>query len=442
MHFLRTKLAMMMFAQFFIWGAWYVTAPNYLSQIGFTGADFGWTYAVGPISGMFTPFFVGMIADRFYASQKLLGALHLAGSALMLLATWFMKTGSEPYTINIIFFTYTLTYFPTLSLTAAIAMKHTDANKDFPIIRVFGTVGWIIAGLIISWLTWDRSINMFYLAAGSAFVLGVLSFFLPHTPPASSEEKVSVGQIFGIDALVLLKNRSYLIFLISSFLICIPLAFYYQLASRVVELNELPIAQTMSYGQMSEILFMLAMPLLLKRLGIKRMLLIGMSCWVLRYALFAMGASTEVTWMIIGGILLHGICYDYFFVTGQIYTDKMASEKIRTQAQGLLVFVTLGAGMFTGAKLCGYIETINTSEIAIEYSQKVQALSAQIESVQSNPVASSEQLAVLQTQLSQNRKKELQSLNWKNIWGIPAIMALVVLIFFALLFRDKKKGTP
>jgi nucleoside transporter len=351
----------MMFLQFFVWGAWYVTAPNYLGTIGFTGADFGWTYSVGPIAGMITPFFVGMVADRFFSAQRVLGIMHLAGAGLMLLATSYMTVDNPvPSTINWFFFGYMLTYFPTLALTNTLAMKNmSDPEKEFPSIRVLGTIGWIAAGLALTWLGIEKGINMFYLAAGSAAVLGVYSFFLPDTPPVS-EGKITIRQILGLDALVLLKNRSYLVFLIASTLICIPLAFYYQIASRIVEMSDLPIGQTMGYGQWAEIFFMFVMPFFFRRLGVKWMLAVGMLAWVARYALFSIGAPDEIRWMIIGGIVLHGICYDFFFVTGQIYTDQIADKPIRAQAQGLLVLFTLGLGMFIGAQVAGKIETQHT----------------------------------------------------------------------------------
>lgn len=339
---IRINLSLMMFLQFFIWGAWYVTAPNYLSRIGFTGNDFGTTYSLGPIAGMVSPFFVGMIADRFFSAQRVMAVLHLLGAGVMYLAATMMSSGSTPGTINIVLAGYMLTYFPTLALSNTIALKNiSDPNKEFPYIRVFGTIGWIVAGLSLTWLNWETKINMFYLTSAASLVLGIVSFFLPNTPPESSGEKISLGQVFGVDAFVLFKDRSYLLFLMASMLICIPLAFYYQLASRVVEMVNLPVGQTMSYGQMSEIVFMLLMPLAFKRFGIKWMLVIGMLAWVLRYALFAFGAPPQVSWMILSGIILHGVCYDFFFVTGQIYTDRVANSRIRAQAQGLLVFSLL-----------------------------------------------------------------------------------------------------
>ncbi|MDP7013371.1 MAG: MFS transporter [Verrucomicrobiota bacterium] len=357
---IRLQLSVMMFLQFFVWGAWYVTAPNYLGTIGFGAGDFGWTYSVGPIAGMITPFFVGMVADRFFSAQRVLGVLHLLGAGLMWLAIQKMNSGGTPTEINWIFFGYMLTYFPTLALTNTIAMKNmSDPQREFPGIRVLGTIGWIAAGLALTWLGYETNISMFELTAVSALVLGLLSFLLPDTPP-SQEGKVTARQIMGLDALVLFKNRSYLFFIIASALICIPLSFYYMIASRIVEMSGLPIGQTMSYGQMSEIFFMIVMPFFFARLGVKWMLAVGMMAWVARYGLFAIGAPDEIRWMIIAGIVLHGICYDFFFVTGQIYTDQAAPKPIRAQAQGLLVFFTLGLGMFIGAQVAGSIEGQHT----------------------------------------------------------------------------------
>ena len=444
----RLQLSVMMFIQFFIWGSWYVTGPNYLGTIGFTAADFGTMYAVGPIAGMIAPFFVGMVADRFFPAQRVLGVMHIFGGVCMLAAAAMMKSESPaPGLINLAFFAHMLAYYPTLALTNTIAMKNmSNPEKEFPGIRVLGTIGWIAAGLALSWLAWDTAINMFYLTAGSALLLGLFSFFLPHTPPVR-EGKVSIKQILGVDALVLLKDRSYLVFMISSMLICIPLAFYYQIASRVVEMTGLPIGQTMSYGQMSEIFFMLVMPFFFVRLGVKWMLAVGMLAWVSRYALFALGAPDEIRWMIIAGIVLHGICYDFFFVTGQIYTDQVASKPIRAQAQGMLVFFTLGLGMAIGAKVAGKIEAMHTPPAAIAYAEQVKATGDQIEELKAQfASASAAEQPVLQTQITaletaktELRHSELRSLEWKPLWGKPALFAAAVLVLFLILFRDNRK---
>lgn len=468
----RIQLSVMMFLQFFVWGAWYVTAPNYLSTIGFDGGDFGNTYSVGPIAGMLAPFFVGVIADRFFSAQNVLGVLHMIGGGIMIGASM-MMTGANPSPdlINWAFFGHMLCYYPTLALANTLAMKNmSDPEKEFPAIRVMGTIGWIIAGLSLSWLKWDDTVNMFYLTGGAALILGLFSFSLPDTPPVD-EGKPSVRQILGLDALVLLKDKAYLVFVMASMLICIPLAFYYQIASRIVEMTGLPIGQTMSYGQMSEIFFMLVMPFFFKRLGVKWMLAVGMLAWVLRYALFSLGAPSEVRWMVLIGIIVHGICYDFFFVTGQIYTDQVASKKIRAQAQGLLVFFTLGLGMFVGAQIAGRLETQHTptpdrliemasaegAEAALterfgsaETAQKTitewNALGrignrvAEIQTqLATGPDAALEQeLATLNEEKAGYRQSELRAIEWTPLWGKPAAFAGVVLLIFLVAFSSPK----
>jgi nucleoside transporter len=449
----RVKLSIMMFLQFFIWGAWYVTAPNYLGTIGFDAADFGWTYAVGPIAGIITPLFVGMVADRFFSGEKILGVLHLAGAGLMYFASQLMVTsGPSPSNINVVFFLYMLTYFPTLALTNTVAMKNMkDPAKEFPIIRVFGTIGWIAAGLVLTWTSLETAVGMFHLTAASALVLGVLSFALPSTPP-NREQKTSIGQILGVDAWKLLRDKTYLTFMISSVLICIPLAFYYQIASRVVEMSQLPIGQTMSYGQMSEIFFMLLVPLFYARLGVKKMLAIGMLTWIARYALFSLGAPIENRMMIILGVAIHGICYDFFFVTGQIYTDKKASGPIRAQAQGLLVMLTLGIGMFVGAKAAAYVESVCTPPASIAAQRNGQVLAGKIQEIDAKLLESDGDTAVQLTpadrnsletekeQLTEDKKEqrmiELRAINWKKLWAIPCVFAAVVMGFFLVFFKD------
>jgi nucleoside transporter len=433
-----------MFLQFFIWGAWYVTGPNYLSTIGFKAEDFATMYSVGPIAGMIAPFFVGMIADRFFAAQKVLAVMHLLGAAMMFAAATVMKSGTpSPSTINWFFFAHMLTYFPTLALTNTIAMKcMTNPEKEFPGIRVLGTIGWIIAGLTITGLKFDTNIGMFHLTIGAGVLLGLFSFTLPNTPPTSSGP-VSIRQIIGLDALVMLKNRSYLVFLISSMLICIPLAFYYQITSRIVEMTELPIGLTMSYGQMSEIFFMLVMPFFFARLGVKWMLAVGMLAWVTRYALFAFGASDEVRWMIILGIVLHGICYDFFFVTGQIYTDQAAPKQVRAQAQGLLVLFTLGLGMMIGAQVAGKIEARNTTPESKAAALVVTAKAAEVARLKEEigkaaaadkPVLEAS-LKTASEEMSAARKTELKSIAWKPLWAAPALFAGVIMLLFIALFR-------
>jgi nucleoside transporter len=435
----------MMFLEFFIWGAWQVTAAKYLGLIGFTGDDIGWTYAVGPIAGMISPFFVGVIADRFVATEKMLGLLHLAGGGLMFAATRLM-TGDDPspFAINLMIFAYTLTYFPTIALANSLAMHTmTDASKEFPRVRVFGTIGWIAAGITLTVTGWGNTIGMFYLAAGAAALLGLYSFTLPNVPPPARGQAVSLRQILGLDALVLLRNRSYLVFLLSSFLICIPLAFYYQLAERTV--TQAGIANPpfkMTFGQMSEIFFMLVMPWFFARLGVKWMLLVGMAAWVVRYALFAVGAPEGIDWMILVGVLLHGVCYDFFFVTGQIYTDMAAPPNIRAQAQGLLVLFTLGLGMCIGAIVAGRIEAHYTPKEVAALTEQAQATANRVESLEAAQLkgeasATDAELNAARELLNEQTVGYLKLLNWRMIWGIPAAVAAVILVLFAVTFRDR-----
>jgi nucleoside transporter len=455
------RLLIMMFLQFFVWGAWYVTAPNYLGTIGFDAGDFAWTYSVGPIAGIITPLFVGMVADRFLPAQIVLGLLHLLGAGLIFAATQLMGADSQlgsllgvqgvsPNAINGMFFGYMLTYFPTLALTNTVAMRNmVDPQKEFPWIRVGGTIGWIAANQAVSRLGYDTSIDMFYLTAGSAVLLGLFSFTLPHTPPDRSTNP-SMSQLLGLDAFSLLSRPSYAVFMISSVLICIPLAFYYQLASRVVEIVQPEaIAATMSYGQMSEIFFMLVMPLFFARLGVKWMLLVGMLAWVVRYGLFAYGAPIENSAMIIGAILLHGICYDFFFVTGQIYTDQQAPTAIRAQAQGLLVMLTLGIGMLIGAQAAGYIEAQHTTEKSKALAKEVKQLDDEIKvlkdrlatATEAEKTAITDDIATLDERKKQTRRDELRAIEWQPLWAKPAIFAAAVMLLFAIFFHDQPATT-
>ena len=499
------RLMVMMFLQFFIWGAYYVTAATFIGGIGFEGSHIGTFYAVGPIAGILSPFFVGMIADRFFATERILGFLHLVGGALMLYMTQQMGLESPtPDRINLIFFGYMLTFYPTLSLVNTLALHNLDdAGSQFPIVRVFGTIGWILAGWSLGWLGWGDKIQMFYLAAFSAILLGFYCFTLPHTPPPMRGQKIRAAELIGYDAFSLFRNGSFQVFMICSFLICIPLAFYYQLAARSLEqtgVGASTVATQMTYGQISEIIFMLAIPLLFRQLGVKWMLLIGMGAWVLRYLLFAFGAPqpNPTHWMMMAGIILHGICYDFFFVTGQIYTDQVAPERIRGQAQGMLVLFTLGIGMFIGAKCAGYIEDRCTPEEARALKKQVTALGKDIKKDQAEldkllsmkkpgfknklanihkkieemyqdvktssarPVPldrieaydlkfqsttsddSMIQALVLKGTMADRTilkaEKNLQSMqliDWKKLWLFPAIGAAIVLGFFFITFHDR-----
>ena len=442
------QLSIMMFIQFFIWGAWYVTGPRFLGPLGFEGSDFGWMYSVGPIAGIISPLFVGMFADRFFATERVMGVMHIFAGLAMFAAAEMMKvTAPSPMTINLLFFAHMFCYFPTLALVNSLSMHNmTNPEKQFPLVRVFGTIGWIAAGLTLTLRGWGNSIEMFYLAATACIVLGVFSFTLPHTPPPLKGKKTTVREALGLDALVMLKQRSFFIFMMSSFLICIPLAFYYQMAERT--LAQAGIANPelkMTFGQMSEIFFMLVMPLFFARLGVKWMLVIGMLAWVVRYGLFAVGAPDAVVWMLLTGVIFHGICYDFFFVTGQIYTDKAAPKEIRAQAQGMLVLFTLGLGMLIGAQIGGRVEvayppdeTRKLNEQAGDVGNQMEKIQVQLDKTETEDagIALEAELETLEKERKGLVIRALQAISWREIWTIPAVGAAVVLIIFTLIFKE------
>lgn len=464
------RLSLMMFLQFFLWGSWYVTAYLFLGKIGFGGPEIGWTYSVGPIAGMISPFFVGMIADRFFSTERILGCLHILGGVAMFCAAAMMgghapepftigestialpslaisDTAASPLMINLLFFAHMLCFFPTLALTNSLALHNmTNAEKQFPLIRVFGTIGWIAAGLVVSWQKWDAAVNLFYLAGASAILMGLYSFTLPHTPPAGKGKAVTAREVLGLDALGMLARPSFFVFMLSSFLICIPLAFYYQMAAKFVDHAGLANpAFKMSFGQMSEVFFMFVMPLFFARLGVKWMLFVGMLAWVARYALFSFAAVDGVAWMVLAGIVLHGICYDFFFVTGQIYTDKAAPRQIRAQAQGMLVLFTLGLGMLIGAQTAGQVENKFTAGNASELNRQAEQIASQITALEQSAqqAGGAEANPAVQEQIAQLRAKRSevlrQTVNWRMVWGLPAIGAAVIAVMFALSFRDTTK---
>lgn len=393
---IRLQLSTMMFLNFFIWGAWFVTMGTYLgSNLGATGTQIGVAYGTQSWGAIIAPFIIGLIADRYFAAQKILGFLHLIGAALM----WYLSTAPGFNQFFPALLIYMILYMPTLALVNSISFKQMiNPEKEFPGIRVLGTIGWIVAGLIIGWLAWEKKSSLdltFKMTAIASVVLGIMSFTLPNTPPPKAGSKTKVSDILGLDALGMLKNPSYLVFFVASVAVCIPLAFYYSFANPF--LNEIGVtsaASKMTMGQMSEVLFMLLMPLLFVRWGVKKMLLVGMLAWVLRYVLFAFGNVDAGYWMLIGGIVLHGICYDFFFVTGQIYTDNFAGEKFKSAAQGLITLATYGLGMLIGYSISGVVADANV--------------------------------------VGENAH------NWQNIWLVPAAIAGVVMLLFAILFREKK----
>lgn len=399
---LNARLSLMMFLQFFIWGGWFVTLGTFLgSTLGASGGQIGMAFATQSWGAILAPFIIGLIADRYFNAERILAILHLVGAVLL-----YMLYRSEDFTA---FYPYVLAYMiiymPTLALVNSVAFRQMrDPALEFSRIRVWGTVGWIIAGLVISFVfAWDsqQSIaagalrNTFLMCAIASLLLGLYSFSLPSTPPlATKGGQGGIKQMLGLDALKLLKDRSFAIFFASSVLICIPLAFYYQNANPF--LAEIGVANPtgmMTLGQISEVLFMLLLPLFIQRFGIKKTLMLGMLAWALRYALFAYGNSGDLMFMLIAGIALHGICYDFFFVSGQIYTDAKAGEHFKSSAQGLITLATYGVGMLIGFWVAGMI----TDHFATSTGH-----------------------------------------DWKGVWLFPAVFSLAVFVAFFIAFRERR----
>ncbi len=394
-----------MFLEFFVWGAWFVTLGTFLgNNLKATGAETGAVFSTQSWGAIIAPFIVGLIADRYFNAERILGVLHLIGALLM----YQMYNATDisvfyPYVLG-----YMIIFMPTLALVNSVSFNQmNDPEKEFSSIRIWGTIGWIAAGLLISYFFhWDSKEgtesgllrNTFAMAGIVSLVLGLFSFALPKTPPkVSSTEKIKIGDLIGLDALKLLKDRNFLIFFISSILICIPLAFYYQNANPFLSNIGMdnPTGK-MTIGQASEVIFLLFIPIFFKRFGFKMTILVGMLAWAVRYALFAYGNAGELSFMLILGIALHGVCYDFFFVSGQIYTNSKAGERFKSSAQGLITLATYGVGMLIGFAVAGKI--------------------------------------------SDAYKAVDGTMDWKMIWIIPAGIALVVFILFALTFNDKTKS--
>ena len=399
----KLQLSLMMFLQFFIWGGWFVTLGTFLgNNLGASGAETAMAFSTQSWGAIIAPFIIGLIADRYFNAERILGILQLVGALLMYqMANATDFNGFYPYVLG-----YMIAYMPTLALVNSVSFNQMkDPAKEFSLIRVFGTIGWIVAGLVISYVFhWDAEeaiqsgalANTFSMVAIASAFLGLFSFTLPKTPPSNTDgEALSLGDLLGLDALNLLKDRNFLMFFITSVLICIPLAFYYQQANPfLVELGMDNPTGKMTIGQASEVLFMLLLPVFFKRFGFKKTILVGMLAWAIRYALFAYGNAGELAFMLIAGIALHGICYDFFFVSGQIYTDFKAGEKIKSAAQGLITLATYGVGMLVGFWVAGKISDTYL-------------------------LASGQH-------------------NWEMIWMLPAVFAVAVFLLFMLIFKDEE----
>ena len=399
----RFKLSFMMFLEFFIWGGWFVTLGTFLDKnLSASGPEIGSVFSTQSWGAIIAPFIIGLIADRYFNAERILGVLHLIGAILM----YQMYNATDISVFYPYVFVYMVLYMPTLALVNSVSFNQMgDPEKEFSNIRIWGTIGWILAGVLISYFFhWDSQEssangalkNTFLMSAIASLGLGIFSFVLPKTPPKNkSTEKIKVSEILGLDALKLLKDKNFLIFFVSSILICIPLAFYYQNAN--LFLSKIGVDNPtgkMTIGQVSEVLFLLAIPVFFKKFGFKKTILVGMLAWTVRYLLFAFGNAGELSFMLILGIALHGICYDFFFVSGQIYTNSKAGDKFKSSAQGLITLATYGVGMLIGFIVAGQITEI----------YKVNGAE-----------------------------------DWKMIWSIPAGIAFVVFLLFSLLFNDKTK---
>ncbi|MCC7334922.1 MAG: MFS transporter [Pirellulaceae bacterium] len=390
---LLVRLWLMVFLHYFVWGAWYVTMGTYATtKLGFAGGQVGLAYGTLAIGAMLSPLIVGVIADRFFATQRILAFLHILGAGLL----YALSTLQEFGVFYLVLLSYTITYMAGHGLTNTLTLHHSkNPAKEFPLVMIMASVGWIVAGLVVSWLKLEDNPGMFYLASGAALVMGLYSLTLPHTPPKGQGSPASLGTLLGLDALKLMRDRSFATFMVCSFLICVPLSFYFSWMN--VFMNEMNIANAaakMTLGQVSDVVFLLLLPALLLRLGAKGILMLGIGAWALRFGLFALfHQNPSVLWMLFTGILLHGICYDFIFVMGRMYVDERAGEDIRGAAQGLHAIVTLGAGMFVGTWFAGLVAQVYT---------------------------------------------EGDQHDWQPIWLIPAAMGTVLFFVFALFFKDDR----
>ncbi|MGB3776399.1 MAG: nucleoside permease [Leeuwenhoekiella sp.] len=399
----RSQLSIMFFLEFFIWGGWFVTLGTFMGQnLSASDVEIGAAFSTQSWGAIVAPFIIGLIADRYFNAERILGVLHLIGAFLMYQMAYTEDvTVFYPYVLG-----YMIAFMPTLALVNSIAFRQLkDPAKEFSFIRVFGTIGWIIAGLVISLVfAWDSKAgiadgmlkNTFLMCAIASAVLGIFSFTLPKTPPVIQKgESTGIREILGLDALALLKDRNFLVFFLASVLICIPLAFYYQnLSPFLTEIGVENSTAKASIGQVSEVLFMLLLPFFFKRFGVKYTLIIGMGAWAIRYLLFAYGNADDLVFLLLIGIALHGLCYDFFFVSGQIYTDSKAGSKFKSSAQGLITLATYGVGMLIGFQVAGVVTESNLLSEGVH--------------------------------------------DWNGIWTFPVIFAAAVMVLFLIFFKNER----
>lgn len=393
------RLSLMAFLHYFVWSAWYVTMATYLTgRLGFSDAQVGLAYGSTAIGAMVSPFLAGIIADRFFATQRMLAVLHLIGAGLLF---WISTLTTFPLFYPVLI-AYTITYMAGHGLTSTLTLHHSkNPAREFPLVMMSGSVGWICAGFCVSWLKFEDSEKMFELAAAAALVMGLYSLTLPHTPPKGAAASVSFRTILGLDALKLMRVPSFAVFIICSFLVCIPLSFYFTWMHRfMTELSFENAAAKMTIGQFSDVVFLLLLPFLLPKLRVKGILIVGMIAWAIRFGLFsALDWQRDQAWMLYLGIAIHGMCYDYIFVMGRMYVDGRATEDIRGAAQGLHAFVTLGAGMFIGSWLAGVVGGHYASQV-----------------------------------------DNVITHEWRTIWMIPAILSAVLIVLFVVMFHDRTQA--
>lgn len=396
---MRVRLSLMMFLEYFIWGAWYVTLGTWLGQqLHFSGEQIGVVAGTTALGAAISPFLVGLMADELFANQRLLAALHGIGGLLL----WFASTQGAFGPMYAVLLVYSLCYMPTMALTNALAFRQMkDPKQEFGSIRVLGTAGWIVAGLLIGFLRVEPTAVPIRIAGAASLLMAIYSLTLPHTPPLRSAHGFKLSNIFPPEAFTLFKDRNFSVFVLASFLICIPLQFYYTFTNPF--LNEIGMqnaAGKMTMGQMSELLFMVTLPWFFRRVGVKYTLMLGMFAWVVRYICFGTGNTGSLVLLLYLGIVLHGICYDFFFVTGQVYVDQKAPPALRAVAQGLIYFITYGIGMFVGSWICG--------AIVDRYAKAFPSGGVQHD--------------------------------WRSIWVVPAIASAVVLLFFWVGFRREERA--